>query len=97
MSIEFSMLEVYNEMVRDLLPATAQEKKGKGKAAKPPPPPPKGLEIRELGGKGKVVYVAGLRSYEVATGKEMNDLLELAMKNRTLGEMGLDARSKETP
>ena len=71
MQIMLSMLEVYNEKVRDLLPS----RQDSGKE----------LKIRERPsgkGKAKQIYVAGLKSYTVGAYKEIEELLNIAMKNR---------------
>lgn len=68
--VKFSMLEIYNEKVRDLLQPPAQNQKG-------------GLRVRE-NPKSKKFEVVGLKLVDVKSYGEIDHQMELGTKHRTV-------------
>eukprot|EP00051_Salpingoeca_urceolata_P018835 m.267969 g.267969 ORF g.267969 m.267969 type:complete len:1177 (+) comp19290_c0_seq13:198-3728(+) len=75
--VTFSMLEIYNERVRDLLVAN---------------PPPSGLQVRQRG-RGGAFFAVGLTRVPVASYDEINRRMEQGTKNRTTASTNMNATS----
>lgn len=76
--VQVSMMEIYNEKVQDLFAG----KKGR---------PPGGLKVREHPKLGP--YVEGLKVFPVKNYKEINDLMELGSKARTVAATKMNQTS----
>lgn len=74
----FSMLEIYNEQVRDLL-NPASNKKG-------------GLKVRQHPKKG--FYAEGLKTIAVNSYQQIEDRMEEGTENRTVAATNMNATSR---
>ena len=72
------MLEIYNESVQDLTIDCTQR-------------PPSGLKIRQSKLLG--VYVEGVKKHYVTSFKEIENVMELGTKNRTVASTQMNATS----
>lgn len=77
-SLYFSMLEIYNEKIQDLLISPSKRSQG-------------GLKVREHKLKG--VYVEGLSKHMVKDYQSIEKLMEVGNKNRTIGSTLMNACS----
>jgi len=78
-----SYMEIYNEVLRDLLVASTQKTQGKG-----------GLEIKESRLLG--VYVKGLSEHVVDSAAKMQALIDQGMKSRTVASTQMNADSSRS-
>ena len=76
--VKFSMLEIYNEIARDLLDSQGMKKKS-------------GLKIRQHPKKG--FYADGLKETMVGSFKELDDKMEEGTLNRTVASTNMNATS----
>ena len=76
--VQFSMLEIYNEKVQDLLMAPSKR-------------PPSGLKIRESKTIG--VFVEGLTKHPVTSYEEISKKMDEGYENRTIGSTLMNATS----
>ena len=76
--IMVSMLEIYNEVVQDLLVHPNKRPKG-------------GLDIREA--KNKSIYVKDLKTFPVDSYKAIEDVVKVGTSNRTIGSTMMNATS----
>lgn len=74
----FSMLEIYNEQVRDLLNPDSNKKGG--------------LKIRQHPSKG--FYAEGLKTTPVSSYKQIEDKMEEGTLNRTVAATNMNATSR---
>jgi len=86
-TFQLSMLEIYNETIRDLLVSGGGKEGGRGGG---------GLEMKmQVGGEGRY-EVVGLTVVEVTTEEEVIRLMQKGEKNRAVGSHGLNADSSRS-
>eukprot|EP00937_MAST-01D_sp_MAST-1D-sp2_P003885 g3885.t1 len=85
-TVECSMLEIYNERIRDLFDA-ASRVRGGGAAVQRP------VELRVRDHPRTGPYVEGLRSFAVQTFEQVNALMERGAQARTIAATNMNASS----
>lgn len=88
-----SMLEVYNEMLQDLLKEDASKPKRKAQPMDEQKPPPK-LDIKHDG--KSPATVVGATTVEVGSREELQQLLDRALRARSIGKTAMNERSSRS-